>query len=75
MFVNLSDNTHYVYKLNKEAKQFYYRIIEQNQLTLIDKYKNAIEINMKMKDTFFEYDIRFYKKLIAFKWKSGIYWI
>ena len=75
MFVNTSNNANYVNKSNKESKQFNNKIIEQNQLTLIDKYKNAIEINMKIKDTFFEYDNRFYKKLIAFKWKSRIYWI
>ena len=31
------------------------------------KHKNAIEVNMKTKDTFFEYNIRVYKKLIVFK--------
>ena len=73
MFANSPDKTHCVHKSNKEPKQFNNKIIEQNQLTLIDKYKNAIEINMKIKDTFFQYNIRFYKKLIAFKWKSRIY--
>ena len=41
MFVNSSDNTYYVNKSNKQAKQFNNRIIVQNQLNLIDKYKKC----------------------------------